>query len=236
MHNRPIRHCFLRPALLIFGYRCRHSSLVTASVRRNLRHFRGSRFFVLLDRKRRLRRFWFARRRWMLRLLRFLHRVNYGTMRTYSEHMADYNVRRPKRGQPAYQPTEADRNTVRYMAAGGIIQDRIAECIGTEGIDRGTLALHFKRELAIGKDAMTNRAIAKLSDAIDKGEAWAICFYLKCRAGWQEKNSLEVTGTNGGPVQLQAMRDAVLTAVADMDPAVKIQIAERLMITDGSSD
>lgn len=228
MHNRPIRHCFLRPALLIFGYRCRHSSLVAASVRRNLRHFRGGRFFVLPHRKRRLRGFWFARWRGMLRLLRFLHRVNYGTI--------GQMPRGDNAGRPKYAPTEADRNTVRYMSISGIPHTRIAECLGEDGIDTHTLRKHFRRELDVGKDSMIAKAIAKLAEAIERGDAWSICFLLKCKGGWQEKSAVEVTGSNGGPVQLQAMRDAMLTAVADMDPAVKIQIAERLMITDGSSD
>lgn len=139
-------------------------------------------------------------------------------------------------GHPFYKPTAADRNTVKFMSVAGIPQEIIADCIGTEGIDPKTLRFHFKREIAIAKAAIIGKAVGKLYEAIDNGAPWAICFMLKCRGGWHEKSSVEVSGPNNGPVQLQAMRDAMMGAVADMDPTVKIQIAERLMITDGSED
>jgi hypothetical protein len=43
------------------------------------------------------------------------------------------------------------------------------------------------------------------------GNAAAQIFFLKARAGWAEK--LEVTGKNGGPVTLAAMREAFATEI-----------------------
>jgi hypothetical protein len=36
--------------------------------------------------------------------------------------------------------------------------------------------------------------MGKLMAAIQSREAWAICFWLKCRGGWQERQALQVTG------------------------------------------
>ena len=55
-------------------------------------------------------------------------------------------------GRPPYEPTEADRNTVKTMAACGITHDEIARCLGTNGIAAKTLRRHFRLEL---KTALT---------------------------------------------------------------------------------
>ena len=49
----------------------------------------------------------------------------------------------------------------------------------------------------------TDVAEEKLFDAIENGEAWAICFYLKCQAkdrGYVERQ--EVTGAEGGSIEI----------------------------------
>src|SRR5580658_396792 len=52
------------------------------------------------------------------------------------------------RGNPKYEPTEADRNTVKSMAATGFTHEEIASCLGTAGIDPKTMRKHFRVELA----------------------------------------------------------------------------------------
>ncbi len=98
-------------------------------------------------------------------------------------------------GRPPYEPTEADRNTVRAMAACGCTQVSIARCIGTDGIAVDTLIAHFRRELDTAMD-MANAKVGQVafSKAV-AGEAWAVCFWLKCRAGWKETNVLEHGGS-----------------------------------------
>jgi hypothetical protein len=58
--------------------------------------------------------------------------------------------------------------------------------------------------IADEREATTDLAENKLRDAIIRGEAWAICFYLKCMAkdrGYVERG--ELTGTNGAPVKIK---------------------------------
>ena len=136
-------------------------------------------------------------------------------------------------GAPAYKPTDLQRKTVSYLSIAGATLDKIAECIG---IDRGTLSKHFAKEISIGKMEVTGRCIGKLVELIDAGNLGAICFYLKTQCGWKETTVNEHTGANGGPIQLQAVRSALLEAVKDMEPEVRFKIAERLMLADGSTD
>jgi hypothetical protein len=56
------------------------------------------------------------------------------------------------------------------------------------------LRKHFRAELDLARDQITGLAMGKLALAIQAREAWAICFWLKCRAGWQERQALQVTG------------------------------------------
>ncbi len=103
-------------------------------------------------------------------------------------------------GRPPYEPTEADRNTVRSMAACGCTQVAIARCLGTDGIDTETLCKHFRRELDTAMD-MANARVGQVAFAkAISGEAWAVCFWLKCRAGWKEVQGLEHTGKDGKPL------------------------------------
>jgi len=54
------------------------------------------------------------------------------------------------------------------------------------------------------KEGMVDLAESKLFAAIDKGDAWAICFYLKTQAkhrGYVERQ--EITGEGGKPVKTE---------------------------------
>ena len=108
-------------------------------------------------------------------------------------------------GRPKYEPTEADRNTVRSMASQGFPHDTIAQCLGKKGIDAKTMRKHFRRELDTAV-AITNANIGTMVyQAAMRGEAWACCFWLKCRAGWREKVELEHSAPGGGPVTLNVI-------------------------------
>ena len=96
-----------------------------------------------------------------------------------------------KRGKPKYEPTAADRATVQNLAALGATHADIAKCIGTNGIDEKTLRKHFRRELDASLMEVKALAMSKVVAAIKRGEAWAVCFFLKCRpAGGRRRRLL----------------------------------------------
>jgi hypothetical protein len=110
----------------------------------------------------------------------------------------------PKRGagQPSYEPTPADRATVQNLAALGATHKEIAMCIGRTGISEPTLRKHFRRELNNSLTEVKALAMSQVVAAMKRGEAWAVCFFLKCRGGWREKQEIEHSGPNGGGLQM----------------------------------
>ena len=121
------------------------------------------------------------------------------------------------RGQPKYQPTESDRNTVRSMAATGFTHEQIATCLGTAGIDPKTMRKHFKMELATAaikaNAAVANRAYQM---AVAGDPPAATFFWLKCRNRWKETSRVEHTGPDGKAlIPVDAAR-ALLESAADL--------------------
>jgi len=106
---------------------------------------------------------------------------------------------RPGAGKPLYQPTQADRATVQNLAAVGVPHAEIARCIGTRGISEPTLRKHFRRELDVSLNEVKALAMSGLVKGLKNGEAWAVCFTLKTRAGWKETQGIQHSGPGGGP-------------------------------------
>ena len=104
---------------------------------------------------------------------------------------------RPGAGQPPYQPTSADRSTVKNLAAVGVTHSEIAKCIGTDGISDRTLRKHFRRELDVSLNEVKALAMSGLVQGLKRGDAWAVCFTLKCRAGWHETSAHRFVNEQG---------------------------------------
>lgn len=77
------------------------------------------------------------------------------------------------------------------------------------GVARRTLQRRLANSPALREvqaeviETALDMAEASLIRAVEKGEAWAVCFYLKCKGkgrGYTERQ--EVTGASGGPVQV----------------------------------
>src|ERR1017187_8501547 len=127
-------------------------------------------------------------------------------------------------GRPKYKPTEADRNTVRSMAATGFTQEQIATCLGIAGIDPKTLREHFAVEL----DTAANRANAAVASrayqmAVAGNPPAATFFWLKCRAGWNELTGPSSDGAGRGKTRQVAVVPAgqPLPAATALSPAIK---------------
>lgn len=92
-------------------------------------------------------------------------------------------IQKRARGRPRHQPTEATREDVKKFAVGGALHEDIATVIG---IDLKTLYRHYRRELDFGQAATKLLAAGQLHKAIARGDAWAICFFMKCKGGFSE--------------------------------------------------
>ena len=109
-----------------------------------------------------------------------------------------------KPGSNAYEPDDNDRKQVLVLVGMGLTHDQIAKVMG---ISDESLRKHFRDELDTG-EAKLNAAVAKnlynIATKQGAGSVAAAIFWMKTRAGWREKDRLELTGKDGGPIQLEA--------------------------------
>jgi len=118
----------------------------------------------------------------------------------------------PKRGpgQPPYEPTPADRATVQNLAALGATHKEIAMCAGRYGVSEPTLRKHFRRELNNSLTEVKALAMSQVVAAMKRREPGAVCFFLKCRNGWRErqdiKQQIEHSGPGGDVLHVQVTR------------------------------
>ena len=100
-------------------------------------------------------------------------------------------------GRPKYVPSDNDRALVRNMAAAGVASNLIQRCLPGAPKDDEAFRNAFRDEIETSGSIVSAKAISKLVVAIDKGEAWAICFWLKCKAGFQETSAHRMVNKNG---------------------------------------
>lgn len=108
-------------------------------------------------------------------------------------------------GRPSYKPTDKDRRTVKVLAGFGTSHEDIAQTIG---IDPKTLRKHFRKEL----DAGVIEANAKVAQSLfmratnmngnPAAQTTAAIWWTKARMGWSDRTRTEITGSDGGPVQV----------------------------------
>lgn len=116
-------------------------------------------------------------------------------------------------GRPAYLPTDSDRALVRNMAAAGIAQNAIQRCMPKAPKSEKTFRKAFRDELSTSQDIVSAKAVSKLIAKIDAGDLGAICFWLKCKAGFEERTAHRVVDATG------ADRDVkIIVEYADRPP------------------
>jgi hypothetical protein len=117
--------------------------------------------------------------------------------------------------RPLYEPSEADRATVQNMVALGAPHKTIALCIGNNGIAEGTLRKHFKRELKTAEWNLKTVAMSRLVAAVNRGDPWALRFYLERKAGFAESHRLVDAEGNDRGLSLSDIDDAIAAREAE---------------------
>lgn len=91
----------------------------------------------------------------------------------------------------AFQPTEENRRTVRAMSGYGVPHADIATMLR---VDPKTLRKHFQDELERGSIEATAKVGQSLYRMATEGNSVAAAiFWMKARAGWREKQEVQVT-------------------------------------------
>ena len=119
-------------------------------------------------------------------------------------------------GQPKFEPTEADRSLVLALRGAGFSHEDIAGQLRPGGVSADTLTRHFPHELATGVAKINGIAVTNLVKAMQNGEAWAICFWMKTRMGWREKSdtNLRFVDEEGKDRDLSTAKQELIAEVA----------------------
>lgn len=98
-----------------------------------------------------------------------------------------------------HKPTEEQRKLVKALSSVGITYEDIADKLN---ISSDTLTKHYKEELRDGRVDANAQIAQSLFQNAKSGNTSAQMFWLKTRAQWKETNGLEVTGLDGGAIQV----------------------------------
>jgi hypothetical protein len=96
-------------------------------------------------------------------------------------------------------PTQEKRMLVRTLSAVGITYEDIAKKLQ---ISSDTLTKHYRDDLDLGRIDANSKIGTKLFESAENGNISAQMFWLRTRAGWKETTGLELTGANGGAIQV----------------------------------
>ena len=116
---------------------------------------------------------------------------------------------------------EIDLNEVEDLASRGLTKQQIADKLGisertlyTRQSESAEFAEAIKRGGAKGVAFASN----KLFEAVERGEAWAICFFLKTKGGFKETQKVEMTAdVKTTEVELTNKQKATLDRLLDED-------------------
>ena len=115
---------------------------------------------------------------------------------------------RPKKknkgGRPPHKPDDQSRRFVEAMAIAGKTQAHIARVLE---ISVPTLCKHYRDELDRSAARADAKVVSTLFDMATSGKNTpATIFWMRARVGWSEKQRMELTGADGGPIALIAER------------------------------
>ena len=115
---------------------------------------------------------------------------------------------------------EIDLGKVESLASRGLTREQIADALGisertlyTRQSESAEFADAIKRGYAKGVASVSN----KLYESAMRGEAWAVCFFLKTKGGFKETQKVEMTAdVKTTEVELTAKQKATLDKVLEL--------------------
>ena len=126
---------------------------------------------------------------------------------------------------------EIDLKKVELLAARGLSFEQIATALGISDktlLKRRRENSEVSEAIKRGKERGIAQVANKLFDQALAGNTTAMIFYLKTQAGWKETNRQELTGADGGAVQVEEKVD--LAGI----PLEKLLAAKEMLYGKGS--
>ena len=114
----------------------------------------------------------------------------------------DNHSQKRKRGRPPYLVTADTRKKVYNLSIVGTRYEDIALVLG---ISDDTLTKYYKSELEKGRIEANAAVAGTLYEKAKQGDTSSMIFWLKTRAQWSEKNTTELTGEGGAPINIKVI-------------------------------
>lgn len=109
---------------------------------------------------------------------------------------------KPKKSR-SWEPTRAERKLVETATAAGMMPVQIG---GILGHSPETLKKLCRAELDHGAAKCNAKVVGKLYEKCMKGDTIAMLFWCKTRMGWNDRQLVEHTGKDGGPIVYEAIK------------------------------
>ena len=132
----------------------------------------------------------------------------------------------------AHDPTDKDRKQVMMMSGIGLTHDQISKVMQ---ISDETLRKYYREELETGEaktTAMVAQNLFNIATGSGQGAVTAGIFWMKTRAGWREVNRNEITGANGGAIQVEQTQKI---DARDLDPEQRAVLKQVLLAAKGNA-
>jgi len=111
-------------------------------------------------------------------------------------------VPKRKAGRPRHLVLATTQNEVYELSKVGTRHEDIATLIG---ISHDTLTKYYKNELEKGRIEANAVIAGTLYEKAKQGDTASMMFWLKTRAQWSEKNTTELTGEGGAPINIKVV-------------------------------
>ena len=140
----------------------------------------------------------------------------------------------------AHVPTDATRRQVSICMTLGMTRVQIGMLLG---VTDDTINKHYAKEIEVGRHSMTANVANNLyniaTDPEHKSTAAAAIFWLKAQGGWRETVRTEVTGADGGALQIESSPIDSRALSHDQRQALReileLAVSERAQVIEGTS-
>jgi len=107
-----------------------------------------------------------------------------------------------KRGRPRHLILATTQLEVYELSRVGTRHEDIALLLN---MSEDTLAKYYRKELLKGRIESNAIIAGTLYEKARQGDTQAMLFWLKTRAQWSEKNTTELTGEGGAPINIKVI-------------------------------
>ena len=107
-----------------------------------------------------------------------------------------------KRGRPRHLILATTQTDVYELSKVGTRHEDIALLLG---FSEDTLTKYYRKELDKGRIEANAAVAGTLYEKAKQGDTASMMFWLKTRAGWSEKNTTELTGEGGAPINIKVV-------------------------------